>query len=154
MVAGLQHDASHIKMKLLELERAVSCCDDWPPWNLLKFGQWRIMVSGTFWKRDTVIIWEDRMTPTRLACACAMLRWILRPALRHNPVRVCAVIKSFGLGLIGENKIIICRLHSALDATAGIECGCPPQGSNSHLSELHIPPPSCLALYHSDLTFC
>jgi hypothetical protein len=28
MVAGLQHDASHIKMKLLELERAVSCCDD------------------------------------------------------------------------------------------------------------------------------
>jgi hypothetical protein len=24
MVAGLQHDASHVKMKLLELERAVS----------------------------------------------------------------------------------------------------------------------------------
>ncbi len=28
MVAGLQHDASHIKMKLLELERAVSGRDD------------------------------------------------------------------------------------------------------------------------------
>jgi hypothetical protein len=27
MVAGLQHDASHIKMKLLELERAVSVRD-------------------------------------------------------------------------------------------------------------------------------
>ena len=66
------------------------------------------------------------MTLTRLACACAMIRWILRPPLRHNPVRVCAV-----MGLISENKIIICLLHSALDATADIECGCPPQGSNS-----------------------
>ena len=27
MVAGLQHDASHVKMKLLELERAVSNID-------------------------------------------------------------------------------------------------------------------------------
>ena len=27
MVAGLQHDASHVKMKLLELERAVSTID-------------------------------------------------------------------------------------------------------------------------------
>ena len=37
MVAGLQHDASHIKMKLLELERAVSVRDYGCSRSLLSF---------------------------------------------------------------------------------------------------------------------
>jgi len=52
MVAGLQHDASHIKMKLLELERAVSVRDYHDGcsrnFKLLSFGFCRTMALGIF----------------------------------------------------------------------------------------------------------